>query len=218
MPWPGYRARMTFSDDQARRPRWRIGVGAAIVVVVVALVGGVLFSAFAPRGETVEIEAPEPSLSGSPPGSPGSAVPEVTGGTLFVHILGEVAKPGLYEFEHGDRGVDAVAAAGGFTKKADQAGLNLARELSDGEQIIVPKVGAKPQPPPGGGTSAGGLINLNTADAAALETLPGIGEALSSRILAWRESHGAFASVDDLGSVAGIGEKTLGALRDLVTV
>jgi len=215
MPWPGYRARMTFSDDQARRPRWRIGVGAAIVVVVVALVVGVLFSAFAPRGETVEIGAPEPSLSGSPPGS---AVPEVTGATLFVHILGEVAKPGLYEFEHGDRGVDAVAAAGGFTKKADQAGLNLARELSDGEQIIVPKVGAKPQPPPGGGTSAGGLINLNTADAAALETLPGIGEALSARILAWRESHGAFASVDDLGSVAGIGEKTLGALRDLVTV
>ena len=215
MPWPGYRARMTFSDDQARRPRWRIGVGAAIVVVVVALVVGVLFSAFAPRGETVEIGAPEPSFSGSPSGS---TAPEVTGATLFVHILGEVAKPGLYEFEQGDRAVDAVAAAGGFTKKADQAGLNLARELSDGEQIIVPKVGAKPQPPPGGGTSAGGLINLNTADAAALETLPGIGEALSSRILAWRESHGSFASVDDLGGVAGIGEKTLGALRDLVTV
>ena len=182
----------------------RAKAGGVVVLVLVGLGCAVLVSALGDHGTSSTVA---PTASSAPASS-----------AIYVHILGAVARPGLYELRDGDRAVDAVAAAGGFTKKADQAGLNLARELSDGEQIIVPKVGAKPQPPPGGGTSAGGLINLNTADAAALETLPGIGEALSSRILAWRESHGSFASVDDLGGVAGIGEKTLGALRDLVTV
>jgi competence protein ComEA len=171
-----------------------------------------LSSALAPRGTTVEVGSSLPSSSPDP-GAPAQGVETAV---LFVHILGEVKHPGLYEFATGDRAVDAVAAAGGFTKKADQAGLNLARELSDGEQIVVPRVGAVATSPPAGTSS--GLVNLNTADAAVLETLPGIGPALSSRILAWRESNGSFASVDDLGNVAGIGEKTLGALRDLVTV
>jgi len=189
-------------------------VGAGAVVVIAALVVGVLFSAIAPRGSTTTVDS---SLGDPLVESSGSAIPEVEEAVLFVHILGEVEKPGLYEFQQGDRAVDAVAAAGGFTKKADQAGINLARELSDGEQIIVLKRGEKPAQPSGAG-EAGAPINLNTADAAALETLPGIGPALSARILAWRDSNGSFASVEELGNVAGIGEKTLGALRDLVTV
>ena len=205
-------------DESAeRRPRLRIGIGAGVVVLVVALASGVLFSAVAPKGETTTVDAKEAAPTDPIDGgaAPTTAAPAV----ILVHILGQVAKPGLYEFPAGARGVDAVAAAGGFAKNADQSGLNLARVLSDGEQIIVPKKGEAP-PSTGIGTTPapGALVNLNTADQTALETLPGIGPALARRIVAWRGANGRFASVDDLGSVAGIGEKTLGALRDLVTV
>jgi competence protein ComEA len=113
--------------------------------------------------------------------------------------------------------VDAVAAAGGFTEVADAAGLNLARLVSDGEQIVVPAVG---ETPPGAvpGLAGDGRVNLNTADLAALDTLPGVGPATAAKIVAWREQHGRFASVEDLLDVSGIGEAKFEGLRDLVTV
>jgi len=207
---------MGMDDSAERRPRLRIGIGAGVVVLVVALASGVLFSALAPKGETTTVgQADAPTAPVDEQAAPASAAPAV----IFVHILGQVANPGLYELQTGARGVDAVAAAGGFTRHADQSGLNLARVLSDGEQIIVPKKG---EAPPAGGNGItpvpGALVNLNTADASALETLPGIGPALAGRITAWRDTNGRFASVDDLGSVTGIGDKTLDALRELVTV
>ena len=132
-----------------------------------------------------------------------------------------MARPGLYELAEGDRVVDAVAAAGGFTEEADQAALNLAQVLADAQQVQVPKVGeAPPAPAPGAapGAAAGGLVNLNTADLAALDTLPRVGPSTAQKILDWRESNGPFTSVDDLLAVSGIGEATLEGLRDLVTV
>jgi competence protein ComEA len=162
----------------------------------------VLFSALAPRGETAVIEPPA------------SVAPVASG--IFVHILGAVASPGLYELRDGDRAVDAIAAAGGFTDDADQTQLNLARFVSDGEQIIVPVVGA--EPPVAAGVDAGGKVNLNTADQADLESLPRIGPAMAQRILAWRDENGRFTSVEDLLSVTGVGEKTFEGLKDLVTV
>ena len=203
-------------DESAeRRPRLRIGIGAGVVVLVVALASGVLFSAVAPKGETTAVSEPEVVPIAPDSTAPATAAPAL----IFVHILGQVNSPGLYEFPVGARGVDAVAAAGGFAKNADQSGLNLARVLSDGEQIIVPKKGEAP-PSTGIGTTPapGALVNLNTADQTALETLPGIGPALARRIVAWRGTNGRFASVDDLGSVTGIGDKTLDSLRALVTV
>jgi len=209
---------MGMDESAKRRPRLRIGIGAGVVVLVVALASGALFSAVAPTGTTTTVSSPE--VEPTAPidgGTQATAAPAV----IFVHILGQVARPGLYEFTAGARGVDAVAAAGGFAKNADQSGLNLARMLTDGEQIIVPKKGERPPaatgttPAPG---APGAIVNLNTADATALETLPGIGPALSGRIIAWRDTNGRFASVDDLGSVTGIGDKTLDALRELVTV
>lgn len=141
----------------------------------------------------------------------------VTGGELYVHVLGEVARPGLYVLEPDARVVDAIAAAGGTLDDADLQAVNLARPLSDGEQLIVPAVGAAPEG--GEGTPVGdGLVDLNNADQAALETLPRIGPALAQRIIDWRETNGRFASVDDLLAVPGIGEKLLAGLRDLVRV
>ncbi len=182
-------------------------MGAAIVVILVALACAVLFSATAPRGSTATVVAPTRTSV-----STGST----TDTTIFVHILGEVRSPGLYELRDGARAVDVVAAAGGFTKHADQSSVNLARFLTDGEQIVVPVEGAAPTT--ASTPVAGAKVNLNTADETALETLPRVGPAMAARIIAWRTENGRFTSIDDLKSVTGIGDKTFDDLKDLVTV
>lgn len=188
--------------------RRRLGVGAAVVLVIAAAAITVAVG-IVRTGTTADVEAvPE-------------AVPPVETATVYVHVSGEVRAPGLYRLSDGARVVDAVAAAGGFTKKAAPAGVNLARPVSDGEQLVVPAVGADPPAVPGGTVEAvpgDGRVNLNTADIAALDTLPRVGPAIAQRILDWRDEHGRFTSVDDLMAVPGIGEKMLAALRDLVTV
>lgn len=138
-------------------------------------------------------------------------------GELYVHVLGSVARPGIYVLDLDARLVDALAAAGGATDDADLAAVNLARLLEDGEQIVVPAVGAAAAAP-GTGPPGDDRVDLNTADQAALETLPRIGPALAERIMAWRDENGRFGSVDDLLAVPGIGEKLLAGLRDGVRV
>jgi competence protein ComEA len=206
---------------EARRARLRIGVGAAVVVLFVGLACAVLFSLLAPKGQSAVVAPGGDGVAA--PGGTASASAAPSGSAIFVHILGAVAAPGLYELREGDRAVDAVAAAGGFAEGADQSGLNLARFVTDGEQIVVPLVGEAPVAPPGGAGGAGGAVvpgkvNINTADAAALETLPRVGPAMAARIIAWRDENGRFTAVEDLMSVAGIGEKTFDAMKDLVTV
>ncbi|MBU1587487.1 MAG: SLBB domain-containing protein, partial [Actinobacteria bacterium] len=142
----------------------RVKAGGVVVLVLVGLGCAVLVSALGDHGASVSV----PSTA-----SPVAA----SGATIFVHILGAVSRPGLYELRDGDRAVDAVAAAGGFVEGADQSQLNLARLLVDGEQIVVPVVGETPAAAPG--TTAGGLVNLNTADAATLDTLPRVGPAMA---------------------------------------
>jgi len=188
-----------------RRARLRVGAGAAVVLALAAVAVAVLITAVTPHGSS-SVVAPS-----------STAIPDAAAGpVIYVHILGQVTHPGLYALHDGDRAVDIVAAAGGFTDEADPAALNLARFLSDGEQIVVPAVGEAP-PATGTGAAADGSVNINTADAAALETLPRIGPAMAQRILDWREKNGRFASVDDLLDVPGIGAATLDGLRDLVT-
>jgi len=192
--------------DLEKRARLRIAVGGALVLLVVGLGCAVLFSALSSNGSTSVVT----------PGESSSAEPAVAS-AIYVHVLGAVAHAGLYALREGDRAVDAVAAAGGFSEDADQAGLNLARFVSDGEQIVVPVIGAAP-PVAASGATVPGTINLNTADAAALETLPRVGPALAARILEWRETNGRFTAVEDLLSVTGIGDKTFEGLKDLVSV
>ncbi len=136
---------------------------------------------------------------------------------LFVHISGAVTAPGLYVLRDGARVVDGVAAAGGFAEGADEGAVNLARPLSDGEQLVVPVVGASPAAE-SGAITADGRIDLNSATVAELDTLPRVGPAMAERIIGWRDENGRFTSVDDLLAVPGIGDKMLEALRDLVRV
>jgi len=189
-----------------RRPvRARVGVGAAIVLVLVGLGIAVLVSAFGAQGSSGSITPPAASAS--------------SGTIIYIHILGAVARPGLYLLTDGDRALDLVAAAGGFTTTADQSGLNLARLLVDGEQILVPEIGDVPAAGDApGAPTAGGKVNINTADETALETLPRVGPAMAKRIIDWRTKNGRFTAVEDLMSVTGVGDKTFDQLKEFVTL
>ena len=173
-----------------------------LLALTVTVAIGIIRGASAPV-ETVSIEG-------------GADQDAESAASVFVHVSGAVSAPGLYVLHDGARVVDAVAAAGGFAAGADETAVNLARPVSDGEQLHVPVIGAAAAPPPTDGGD--GRVNLNTADAAALDTLPRIGPAMAARIIEWRDANGRFTSVEDLLSVPGIGDKMLETLRALVTV
>lgn len=210
----------------AREHRVRVGVGASVVLVLVALGIAVLVSALSAAGGTrTVIEAPGSghSVAGERPDAAAALFDESAAAAIFVHILGEVRRPGLVQLREGDRVIDAVAAAGGYTEAADREFLNLARFVSDGEQLVVFAEGEAPAPASGAasggaGGTGNGKVNLNLADLTTLQTLPRVGPALAARILQWREANGRFRSIEDLLSVSGIGEKTFAGLRELVTV
>jgi competence protein ComEA len=146
---------------------------------------------------------------------------EASPALLIVHVAGWVSRPGVYELPEGSRVIDALESAGGPKRGAELSALNLAAPLADGQQVLVPR--SAPASPSGGvaaemGAAATALVNVNTATAEELETLPGIGEVLAATIVQYREEHGPFTSVDQLVDVSGIGEVTLEEIRDLVTV
>ncbi|GAA4381850.1 ComEA family DNA-binding protein [Agromyces bauzanensis] len=211
-------------DPSARRaaPRVRIAVGAAVVLFIVAVaIAAMLSFASSGGGEQGSIV---PLDAGSAMGETGAGGDvEVSSEPLLVHVLGAVAEPGLVELGAGARVVDAVAAAGGFTADADPAAVNLARPVVDGEQLVVLAIGQAPPAGSTGGAVPGaaapagdGLVHLNTADIAELDTLPRIGPALAQRIVDWREANGPFTSADQLLEVAGIGDAVFSGLAELV--
>ena len=177
-------------------------IAASAGVVAVAIAGSLWSNAASGSGETVvdaSVDAP--------------AAP-VTTGTLFVHVVGAVVNPGVYEVPLDSRVMDAVSLAGGLTPNADPTSLNLARLVQDGEQVIVGSVGdAKNRRQTHTET-----VSINTATAADFETLPRIGATLAERIVAYREEHGPFATLESLLDVPGIGDLTLAGMRDKLTL
>jgi competence protein ComEA len=138
---------------------------------------------------------------------------------LVVAVGGGVRRPGLVRLPAGARVADAVQAAGGIAPGTDTAGLNLARKVTDGELVTVgPVPGASPAAGAPGAAGTGGLVDLNRATAAELDTLPGVGPVLAQRILDHRQQSGGFRSVDQLRDVDGIGDARFAELRDRVTV
>ena len=137
---------------------------------------------------------------------------------LVVDVVGAVRRAGLYRLPRGSRIADAVARAGGATRKADLALVNLAAPIADGTQIVVPArtAGAPAAAATDGASAPAGPVHLNTATPADLDALPGVGPVTAQKILDYRQEHGAFSSVDELDAIPGIGPKRLDQLRDLV--
>lgn len=184
----------------AAPPRVRLGIGAVVLIAILALGGTVAVGMLRGSSEPVE-----------------DVVAAVTD-DVYVHVGGAVREPGLYRLPARARVVDAIAAASGFADDAARDAVNLARAVSDGEQLVVPSTTDGIGGAPAGGVAADGTVNLNTATEADLDTLPRIGPAMAERIVEWRDANGRFTSVDDLLAVPGIGEKMLETLRPLVGV
>jgi competence protein ComEA len=208
-------------------------VGASVLVVLLVLAGQRLAGAGAASGgagrsaDATEV-APLEAIS----------TPAAAASRVVVHVVGAVNRPGLYRLREGSRVADAVSRAGGATRRANLAALNLAAPLVDGVQVLVPaRVEAAGGSVPGGdalaagagGVGAGavgagttqagvmGTLSLATATAEQLDELPGVGPVTAQKILDYRAEHGPFRSVDDLDAVPGIGPTRIEQLRDLVT-
>lgn len=194
-------------------------VGAvALAALIVAGVGWAAFSSM--RASAFEVHAGDVV---APSSLESEAVEAKT--QVYVYVTGAVTNPGVYSLDEGLRVCDAVEAAGGLAEDADASTVNLARVLSDGEHIDLPtkaEVEAALAQGPAGGASgtavATSLVNINTADASALETLSGVGSATAQAIISDREQNGPFSSIEDLMRVDGIGEKKFAKLKDSICV
>lgn len=212
-------------DRGRKRPKHRVvAVGLIAVAACVAIAAAVSFGG----GRSFEIETAqgarqELAAAGEEPQPQAQQ-------TVFVHVTGAVASPGLYEVTEGSRVAQAVEAAGGFAEGAATGALNLARVVADGEQVVVPTQAeidaAQSSASSAGGASVGGAgtgvlggkVNINTATVEQLDSLPGIGASTAAKIVADRESNGPFSTTEDLKRVSGIGDKKFAALADEICV
>ena len=223
-----------------RMDRWAgklLGHKAVVVaiLVVIAAASGFAMASFGGHSSSVSFErSDEASVSdvhgaGDASSDDESSAKSSSAAEVYVDVDGAVVRPGVYRLKDGARVSQAIDAAGGLTAEADVTGLNRASKVADGQKIYVPKVGeqqaaaavggaeSSAATTPGAGSSSE-LVNINTASAAELQTLSGIGPSMAQSIIDERTKNGAFASVDDLMRVSGIGEKKLAKIKDCICV
>ncbi|MEQ1785464.1 MAG: ComEA family DNA-binding protein [Acidimicrobiales bacterium] len=210
-----WRERLDDLADATGSSPARIAGGAVLVALALA---GALWLLRPPPSPS---EASLPFTTTTVPGPATTATTQPT--VVVVHVAGAVRAPGIHELAADARVTDAIDAAGGLSPDADAARINLAAPVTDGSRVYVPAVGEEPPPVAVGGTGTtpdgpSGPVDLNTADAEALDALPGIGPATAAAILEHRSKVGRFTAIEQLLDVPGIGEAKLEALRDLVTV
>jgi competence protein ComEA len=198
--------------------RRRVLAGGLVVLLVVLL--GARFLLHGPAASTT-LERPIVGAAEEGSGSGAAASPAPGASTrLVVYVVGAVRQPGLYRLPSGARVADAVSRAGGLTRKADPAGVNLAAPVADGQQLVVPArlspavAAAEGAPVPG--SAAAGPVQLSVATIEQLDSLPGVGPVTAQKIVDYRSAHGAFRSVDELDEVPGIGPARVEQLRGLV--
>ena len=198
------------------------GAGTAAVLFACVLFAEALSGCQADRAMTLEWKesgaqgeaggGEDARTDGAKEGSSGDGE-ETAEARIFVHVCGAVRDPGLKELPAGSRVFDALELAGGFAEDADEAAVNLAGFLKDGQQLYFPAVGEQVQ-----SAAAEGKLDLNQADEAALRSLPGIGESRAKAICQYRREHGDFTKVEELMQVPGIKEAIYLQIKDLVTV
>ena len=196
-----------FSDLQRR---------AIYFVLALALAVGAIFFSLA-HGNAAS--PAQPSISPMPTYS----LPPLPPALVVVDVAGKVKHPGIYKLPQGSRAINAIKAAGGQLRGVSLTDINLAEILTDGQQIIVgaPAVSTASKSKKSGaagGKITSGTININSATAAQLEQLPGIGAVMAARILAYRKAHGAFATIDDLTKVGGLGKSKFANLKNFVRI
>jgi competence protein ComEA len=200
-------------------------VAIALLALAALVGGGFVWARATPRlaGTTTGQEAVAPSDQTLPRAAPDTSSTTAPSDEVAVHVAGRVRRPGLVRLPAGSRVQDAIRAAGGVTSGADLNAINLARKLTDGEQIRVPAPGdPAPSPDPAvtpgsSGATPSAPLDLNTATLEQLDTLPGVGEVTANRIITYRSAH-PFTTVDELLEVPGIGQRRFDQLKDLVTV
>jgi competence protein ComEA len=220
--------------------RARFTIGSAHVAVLAVLVAaGLALTAWvtlhsAPQAVPVPVAHTSPAAMPTvPSGSPSSSTPSSAsvpssassaGVSVVVDVAGKVRRPGIVTLPAGSRVIDALRRAGGVRGRVDLTALNLARRLTDGEQILVGQ-GVGPKSAAGGTASAAGapsgpaaVVNLNTAGLEELDSLPGVGPVTAQKILDWRNDHGSFTTIDELLEVDGIGDKTMADIKPHVTL
>jgi len=214
---------------EAMRGRVALGPGTLAVVAVVVAVGLAVSAWWVVRTEPrlVTPVEPKPASALASPATPATspvaegAAASTSEGSVTVDVAGKVRRPGIAVLDAGARVIDALEAAGGARPGVDLTGLNLARVLVDGEQIVVglpATATAPPAAPVGSASPAGPLVDLNTATTVDLEALPEVGPVTAQAILVWRDQNGGFTSVSELLEVDGIGDATLAAVAPFVTV
>ncbi|HWM05062.1 MAG TPA: ComEA family DNA-binding protein [Actinophytocola sp.] len=200
-------------------PRWRLAALAAAgaVLLGIAVAVGLVMS-----GRSTEPEVPPALPAAALVGENGapSATSAAPGGSIVISVVGRVRTPGLVTLTDGARVADALEAAGGARPGVNLGGLNLARRLTDGEQIYV-GIPAPANAEPAGAASGAGdpgstTVDLNSASLSSLDTLPGVGPVTAQRIVDWRTAHGRFSSVDQLREIEGIGPTRFAKLKDVV--
>lgn len=221
-PVRGWRRLLPASWRGARFDPGRPGALAlALVAAVAAVLAAVGVWSDRPHSEPVTGLPVIGAAAAEPPPSAATTAPAAPPAMLVLSVSGKVVSPGLVRVPDGARVADAIEAAGGVLPGTDLLGLNPARRVGDGEQIVV---GSPPPPEAAAAPGAAdppapaGKVNLNTAAVAQLDALPGVGPVTAQRIVEWRTRNGRFARVDQLREIEGIGERKLGQLRDLVTV
>ena len=207
------------------------------ILVVIAAASGLAMASFNSRSSGVSFERSDEAgasdVHGAGDASPDdvdeSSAKSSSAAEVYVDVDGAVARPGVYRLKDGARVSEAIDAAGGLTAEADVIGHNRASNLTFVQKIHLPRVGEQQatvavggaesgaSTTPGAGSSSG-LVNINTASAAELQTLSGIGPSMAQSIIDERTQNGAFASVDDLMRVSGIGEKKLAKIKDCICV
>ena len=177
----------------------------ALLAVVVLVVAWRHAAAAGPASDTLRVApiVPASTVRSAAPGRP----------LLLVDVAGAVRRPGLVHLAKGARVADAVARAGGLTRRAERSAVNLAALVVDGEQVLVPERGAAVASP--GGAASTGPVSLSSASAEQLDTLPGIGPVTAEKIVAYRQQHGAFTSLDGLDAIPGIGPARIAELQGL---